>query len=76
MLLDGTRVLNRDMLIMNLLVTVWMEQHSVFVGIGAAERALYDMVIVPSSYLGDFLLANRTDAVLFFPEAQELSSTF
>ena len=33
------------------------------------------MVIIPSRYLGDFLLANRTDAVLCLPEADKLSSS-
>jgi hypothetical protein len=33
------------------------------------------MMIVPSGYLGDFLLANRTNAILLLPETQELSST-
>ncbi len=32
-------------------------------------------MVVPSGYLGDFLLTNWTDAILFFPETQELPAT-
>ena len=33
------------------------------------------MVVIPASYFGNFLLANRTDAVLCLPEADKLSSS-
>jgi hypothetical protein len=33
-------------------------------------------MVIPSGYLGDFLLANWTNTVLFFPETEQLSSTF
>ena len=33
-------------------------------------------MVIPSGYLGDFLLANWTNTVLFFPETEQLSSIF
>ena len=33
------------------------------------------MVVIPAGYFGDFLLANRTNAVLGFPQTDELSSS-
>ncbi len=33
-----------------------------------------DVVIVPTSELGDFLLTDRTDAVLFFPKMEQLAA--
>ncbi len=38
-------------------------------GIGTAEGALEEMMVVPSGYGRDSLLADWTEAVLFFPEA-------
>ncbi len=32
-------------------------------------------MIIPSRYLGNFLLANRTDTVLCLPQADKLSSS-
>jgi hypothetical protein len=40
-----------------------------------AEGAWQNVVIIPSSYLGDFLLANGTDAVLRLPQADKLPSS-
>ncbi len=33
-----------------------------------------DVVIVPTGELGDFLLTDRTDAVLFFPKMEQLAA--
>ena len=33
------------------------------------------MVVIPSSYVGDFLLAEWTDAVLRLPQAEKLPSS-
>ena len=74
-LFDGTRFLNKDMLVVNLLVAVGMEYYSVFINVRTTEGMVKDMVVVPSGYLGDFLLADRTDTVLLFPKAEQLSST-
>ncbi len=63
------------MLSVKLLMTIRMEEHSVFVNVRAAEGTLKKVMVVPSGDLGDFLLAQRTNTMLFFPEAEQLSST-
>ena len=56
------------------MVTLRMEEQTVLGRIRAAMRSPNKVVVVPSREFGDFLVADRTEAVLFFPEANKLAS--
>ena len=54
---------------MKLPMTFWMKQHAIVGFIFAALHSVNDMVVMPSRQFRDELVADRTDALLFFPEA-------
>lgn len=47
-----------------------MEKNTVFGVVRAAIGSPNDVMVMPARQLGDFLVADRTQAVLFFPEAK------
>lgn len=51
-----------------------MEKDPVLGPIAPPISSPNNVVIVPASEFGDFLVADRAEAVLFFPEAEELPS--
>jgi hypothetical protein len=53
-----------------------MKQYPVFCGIAAAVGSPNQVMVVPSSELGDFLLADRAAPALFPPEVQQLPPPF
>ena len=59
---------------MDLTVTVGVEKNAVISGIRATERAPDEMMVMPSRGLSDFLVADRTGAVLLAPEVTDLTS--
>lgn len=61
--------------VMNLTMAIWMKQHPVFSGIAAAVGSPNQVMVMPSSEFGDFLLADRAASVLFPPEVQQLPPT-
>src|SRR6266487_1484789 len=52
-----------------------VEQHTVFCPVRATFCSPSDVMVVPSGQLGDFLVAQRADTPLFFPEVQQLPSS-
>ncbi len=56
------------------MMTLRMEEQTVLGCIRATMRSPNNVVVVPPSEFGDFLVADRTEAVLFLPEANELAS--
>jgi hypothetical protein len=61
---------------MNFSMTGWVEKHSVFRPVCAAHHSPHDMMVVPSRDFCDFLLADRTNSILLFPEMEKLPSSF
>src|SRR6266511_1522310 len=56
-------------------VAFWVEQYSVFCAVCATFCSPSDVMVVPSRQLGDFLVAQRADTPLFFPDLQQLPSS-
>jgi len=54
------------MLAVNKSVAVGMEQYSVFIGIWPSIDTRLDVMVMPSRFPCDFLVADRTNPVLFF----------
>lgn len=61
---------------MNFSMAVRVEQHTVFCLISTTKTAPYNMVVMPPRKLSDFLVAERAETVLLFPEVQELPFPF
>ena len=61
---------------MNLSMAVRVEQHPVLSSLCPSIYPTYDMVIIPSRQLGNLLVADWTEAVLLFPEGDELPLSF
>ena len=57
-------------------MAVGVEKNPVLCLTAAAVGAPNDMVVVPTREFGDLLVADGAEAVLFFPEAKQLSPTF
>ena len=55
-------------------MAIRMEEHSVACFVRAAMSSPNDVMVVPASEFGDFLLADRTDALLFIPKVEELTA--
>ena len=51
-------------------VAIGMEENSVVCFVSAASTSPDDMVAVPPRQFGDFSVAERTEAVLLFPEVK------
>jgi hypothetical protein len=62
------------MMAMPLAVTVRVQKNAIIKGIRTTERAPEEMMVMPSRSLSDFLVADRTDAVLLTPEVINLTS--
>ncbi len=56
-------------------MAIGMEEDAIFGPVRAAIRSPHQVMIVPPSKFGDFLVADRAEAVLFFPQAKQLSAT-
>src|SRR5207244_3166436 len=69
-----TRFRNIQTLTMDFCMTGWVKQHTVFHRIWSAFGPPDNVMVMPSRYLGDLLVADRADAVLFLPQVHELSS--
>ncbi len=61
---------------MNLTMALGMKQHPVVGMIATAVGSPDDMMVMPSSQLGNFLLAYRTQPILFLPELEKLPTPF
>lgn len=59
---------------MNLSVTSGMEKNTVFCLVAAPVSAPNNVVVVPASKFGDFMVADGTETVLFFPEPKQLAA--
>lgn len=57
-------------------MAIGVEQHAVLSSICPSIYPLYDMVVVPSRQFGNLLVADWTEAVLLFPEGDELPLSF
>src|SRR5215813_2095353 len=68
-----TRFHDGQSLAMDLGMTVWMKQHTVFHTVRTAMRAPHQVMAMPSSQLRDALLTDRTEAVLLLPQANQVS---
>ncbi len=55
---------------MHLRMAVRVQQDAIFCLIRSSVDTPDDMVVMPSRYLRDQLLTDRTDAALFFPKVQ------
>ncbi len=51
-----------------------MEEHPVVCRVAAAACPPNDVMVVPASEFGDFLVADRAEAVLFLPQAKQLAA--
>ncbi len=56
---------------MNLSVAVGMDQDAVLRTVYATQRFVYDVVVMPASYLRDRLVTDWADTALFFPEVRQ-----
>ena len=61
---------------MDLPVAVGVQEDTVVCSIPATVRPPDHMMVVPSRKSGDLLVAHRTEAVLVFPQVQQLPATF
>src|ERR1700741_4130227 len=61
---------------MDLPVTVGMQEHPVVRRIAAAMGPPDDVMVMPSRQSGNFLMADGAEAVLLFPEVQQLPPSF
>jgi hypothetical protein len=68
---SGTQLRHGEMLAVKLPVAVGMEQHAVGNAVRPALSSPNQVVAVPAREFGDFLLTQRTDTVLLFPETGE-----
>jgi len=68
--LYGTRFRYGPLVGMNLPMTVGMYQNAVLSPVAPTFRFVDDMVVVPTCFLCDWLIAVWTDAILFIPELQ------
>jgi len=55
-------------------VAVWVQQDTIVHVVWASQGTPDDVMVVPSSDLGDFLVTDGADALLLFPQVQQLSS--
>src|SRR5258708_38192804 len=55
-------------------MAVGMEKNSVCCLVAATVSAPNNVMVMPSRQLGDFLVADGADTVLFFPQVKQLSS--
>src|SRR6266705_6060525 len=56
---------------MNLSVAVGMDQDAVLRTVYATQRFVYDVVVMPASYLRDRLVTDWAATALFFPEVRQ-----
>src|SRR2546425_12628079 len=56
---------------MNLFVAVGMDQDAVLCAVCTPQRFIHDVVVMPSCYVRNELVTDRTDAALFFPEVHQ-----
>src|SRR6266516_8169626 len=57
-------------------VTIWMEEHAISHFISASLTSPNHVVTVPPCEFGDFLVAERAEAALLFPEIQQFPFPF
>src|SRR5215467_13438828 len=69
-LLYGTRFRHSPFVGMNLSMTVGVDQDAVLCLVASPILFVDDMVVVPTRFFRDWLLAFRTDAPLFLPQFQ------
>jgi len=68
---DRTRLLHRNPLVVNLLMTGRMEQYSVSCAVWSPFGSPQDVMAMPSRNPGDLLVTDWTEAILFLPEVAE-----
>ena len=56
---------------MNLFVAVGMDQDAVLFAVCTPQRFIHDVVVMPSCYVRNELVTDRTDTSLFFPEVHQ-----
>ena len=56
---------------MNLFVAVGMDQDAVLCAVCTPQRFIHDVVVMPSCYVRNWLVTDRADAALFFPEVHQ-----
>jgi hypothetical protein len=61
---------------MDLVMARRVEKHTVGGGIATALSTSDDVMVVPASEFGDFLVADGAKAILLLPEAEELAALF
>jgi hypothetical protein len=71
----GTRFHHLYLLAMNLLMAIWMEQHTVFHTVLSAFQFPHDVMVRPSRRFGYLLLTYWTEAILLFPEEKDFPSS-
>ena len=72
----GTRWCSVQRLAMDLPVTVGMQEYPVVCRIAATVGPPDGMMVMPSRESGNFLVTQRAETVLLFPEVQQLPSSF
>ncbi len=60
---------------MDLVVAVGVEKNTIFKLVGATLGSPNQVMIVPPGQVSDFLVADRAEAILFFPQAKQLPPT-
>ena len=72
----GTRLCHVERLAMDLPMTVRMQEHPIVRRIAATVGSPDGVMVMPSRQSGHFLVTNRAETVLLFPEVQQLPSSF
>ena len=57
---------------MNLPMTVWMKQDAILRTVAAAQGSPHQMMVVPSTEVGDFVAADRANSLLPHPQVAQL----
>jgi hypothetical protein len=56
---------------MNLFVAIGMDQDTVLCAVCTPQRFIHDVVVMPSCYVRHWLVTDRAEAALFFPEVHQ-----
>ena len=68
--LCGTRFRHGPLVGVNLPMTIGMHKNAVLCSVASTLRFVNDVVVVPTRFFRDWLVADWTDAFLFIPELQ------
>lgn len=52
---------------MDLSMAVWMEEYAIFDLVAAPVRAVNNMMVMPAGKIGNGLMTDWTDSILFLP---------